>query len=129
MFTLEATPSAGKSVPDVEAALRQEIARVVTDGVSDDELQRVKAQVMAGEVYKQDSLFYQAMQIGQLESIGLGYQVIPVMLDKLQQVTAQQVQQVAKEFLIDDNLTVAVLDPQPLSGKPVHKSQGGSHVR
>jgi zinc protease len=130
LFTLEATPSTGKTVQDVEAALRAEIALLVKDGVGEDELKRAKAQVMAGEVYKRDSVFYQAMQIGQLESIGLGYQAIPVMLKKLQAVTAEQVQQVAKEFLQDDNLTVAVLDPQPLSGKPKHQSEGGSsHVR
>jgi zinc protease len=126
LFTLEATPSTGKTVQDVETALRGEIAKLVKDGVNEDELKRVKAQVMAGEVYKRDSVFYQAMQIGQLESIGLGYQAIPVMLEKLQAVTAEQVQQVAKEFLQDDNLTVAVLDPQPLSGKKIHQSEGGS---
>jgi zinc protease len=130
LFTLEATPSTGKTVQDAETALRNEIALLVKDGVSEDELKRVKAQVTAGEVYKRDSVFYQAMQIGQLESIGLSYRAIPVMLEKLQAVTAEQVQQVAKEFLQDDNLTVAVLDPQPLSGKPKHKPEGGSsHVR
>src|SRR5665811_778605 len=130
LFMLDATPSTGKTVQEVEAALREEIALLVKDGVSEDELKRVKAQVMAGEVYKLDSVFYQAMQIGQLESIGLGYQAIPVMLEKLQAVTAEQVQQVAKEFLKDDNLTFALLDPQPLSGKPIHQSGGGSsHVR
>jgi len=82
--------------------------------------------VTAAEVYKRDSVFYQAMQIGQMESIGLGHKAIPVMLAKLQAVTAEQVQQVAREFLQDDNLTVAVLDPQPLSGKPKHQTQGGS---
>jgi zinc protease len=127
LFTLDATPSTGKTVQDVEAALRGQIALLVKDGVSEDELKRVKAQVMAGEVYKRDSVFYQAMQIGQMESIGLGYQAIPVMLEKLQAVTAEQVQQVAREFLQDDNLTVAVLDPQPLSGKkPQQMSEGGS---
>ena len=130
VFILEATPSEGKTVGDVEAALHQEIAQLVKDGVSEEELKRVKAQVMASEVYKRDSVFYQAMQIGQMESIGLGHQAIPVMLEKLQAVTAEQVEQVAKEFLLDDNLTVATLDPQPLSGKPKHKSEGGSsHVR
>ena len=130
LFTLEATPSTGKTVQDVEAALRGEIALLIKDGVSEDELKRVKAQVTAAEVYKRDSLFYQAMQIGQMESIGLGHKAIPVMLEKLQAVTAEQVQQVAREFLQDDNLTVAVLDPQPLDGKPKHKPAGGSsHVR
>ena len=129
LFTLDATPSTGKTVQDVETALRGQIALLLKDGVSEDELKRVKAQVMADEVYKRDSVFYQAMQIGQMESIGLGYQAIPVMLDKLQAVTAAQVQQVAKEYLQDDNLTVAVLDPQPLSGKKPHQFEGGSNVR
>jgi zinc protease len=129
IFTLEATPSSGKSVQEIEAALRKEIDQLVKDGINQDELKRVKAQVTAGEVYKLDSLFYQAMQIGQMESIGLGHQAIKVMLDKLQLVTAEQVQQVAKEFLQDDNLTVAVLDPQPLSGKPKPQAKGTSYVR
>jgi len=129
LFTLEATPSAGKTVADVEAALRAEITALIEAGVNDGELRRVKAQVTASEVYKQDSLFYQAMQIGQLESIGLGHQAIPQMLAGLQAVTAEQVRAVAAEFLRDDNLTVAVLDPQPLSGKPKSAPVGGAHVR
>jgi len=126
VFTLEATPSEGRSIVQMEAALRAEIEQLIKDGVSAEELQRVRAQVLAGEVYKLDSVFYQAMQIGQMESIGLGYRSIPVMLEKLQAVTAEQVSEVAREFLQDDNLTVAVLDPQPLSGKPKHT--GALHV-
>jgi zinc protease len=80
-------------------------------------------------VYKLDSVFYQAMQIGQMESIGLGYKAIPLMLEKLQAVSADQVREVAKKFLKDDNLTVAVLDPQPLSGHIRHSSGDSSHVR
>ncbi len=129
LFTLEATPATEKSVEAVEAALRQEIATLVAAGVSEDELQRVKAQVTASEVYKRDSLFYQAMQIGQLESIGLGQRAILQMLAGLQAVTAEQVRAVAAEFLRDDNLTVAVLDPQPLAGKPKSAPAGGAHVR
>jgi zinc protease len=127
MFVLEGTPSEGKSVADLEAALREQLGRLARDGVSAEELQRVKAQVTANEVYKRDSVFYQAMQIGQLESIGLGYRAIPVMLRKIQEVTAQQVQDVARDILRDDTLTVAVLDPQPLTDKPKHAG-GAAHA-
>jgi len=128
MFALEGTPSEGKSVADLEAGLREQIALLVRDGVSEEELKRVKAQVTAGEVYKRDSVFYQAMQIGQMESIGLSYKDIPVLLKKLQAVTAQQVQDAAREVLKDDSLTIAVLDPQPLSGKPKHAIKGAGHA-
>ncbi len=127
MFTLEGTPSEGKTVAELEAALREQLVKLVRDGVSAEELQRVKSQVTANEVYKRDSVFYQAMQIGQLESIGLGHQAIPVMLKKIQEVSAQQVQDVARDILKDDNLTVAVLDPQPLSDKSKHAG-GALHV-
>ncbi len=131
LFMLQGTPSDGKSVADLEAGLREQLELLVRDGVSEDELKRVKAQVTASEVYKRDSVFYQAMQIGQMESIGLGYKAIPVMLQKLQAVTAQQVQDVAREVLLDDHLTVATLDPQPLAGKPknMNKNKGASHAR
>jgi zinc protease len=125
LFTLDGTPSQGKTVADLEAGLRAQIALVAKNGISDEELKRVKAQITAAEVYQRDSVFYQAMQIGQLESIGLSYKDIPLMLQKLQAVTAQQVQDVAREYFKDDNLTVAVLDPQPLSGKPRPILQGG----
>jgi zinc protease len=120
MFVLEGTPSEGKTVADLEAALRDQLGRLVSEGVSEEELQRIKAQVTANEVYKRDSVFYQAMQIGQMETIGLGYKAIPVMLAKIREVTAQQVREVARDILKDDNLTVAVLDPQPLPDKPKH---------
>ncbi len=128
LFTLEATPSTGKTVNDVEVALRNEIKKLIKDGISHDELKRVKVQVVADEVYKRDSLFYQVMQIGQMESIGIGHRAIPVMLQKLQAVTAEQVQKIAEEILQDDSLTIAVLDPQPLTGKPKHQSIGAAHV-
>jgi len=127
MFVLDGTPSAGKSVADLEAGLREQIALLVKDGVSEEELKRVKAQVTASEVYKLDSLFYQAMQIGQMETVGLGHKAIPLMLQKFREVTAQQVQDVAREFLQDDNLNVAVLDPQPISGERKHVNMGGHH--
>jgi len=123
LFSLEATPAPGKSLDELEAALREQLQSIVRDGVSEEELRRVRAQVTAAEVYKLDSVFYQAMQIGQMESIGLSHRDLPVMLQKLQAVTAAQVQQVAHEILQDDQLTIAVLDPQPLSDKPKPKPE------
>ncbi|MEQ1532453.1 MAG: insulinase family protein [Sideroxydans sp.] len=126
-FTLEGTPASGKTIAELETAIREQLQAVVRDGVSEEELKRVRAQVTASEVYKLDSVFYQAMQIGQMESIGLTHHALPVMLKKLQAVTAQQVQDVAREILVDDHLTVAVLDPQPLTEKN-KQAKGGAHA-
>jgi zinc protease len=117
MLYLHGTPSEGKTVGDLEAALRAEIARVQKDGVSEQELKRAKAQLIAGQVYKLDSMFGQAMEIGQIESVGLPYQKLDRMLEKLQKVSAADSQGVAKKYFNDDALTIGLLDPQPLDGK------------
>lgn len=129
LFMLEATPAAGVSVAEIENELREQIALIVRDGISEEELARVKAQVTANEVYKLDSVFYQAMQIGQMQSIGMSYRDLPVMLSKLQSVTAAQVQTAAREILRDDVLTVAVLDPQPLNNKNGDNKDGEGKVK
>ena len=114
MFFLSGTPSEGRSVAALEGALRNEIKRLISAGVTEKELRRVRAQVVSGHVFQLDSMFYQAMQIGQLESVGLSYRDLDTIIKKLQTVTAKQIREVAIKYLIDDSLTVAILDPQPL---------------
>ena len=127
LFYLDGVPAEGKTVADVEAALRDQIRVLVEQGVSSEELQRVKAQVTAAQVYARDSVYYQAMRIGMLQTIGLPYDSSDLQVKKLREVTADQVREVARKYFIDDNLTVAVLDPQPLPGgkRPRPNPEGG----
>ena len=114
LFELVGTPSEGKTVVELEAALIAEIDRIKTGGVTQQELDRVKAAVIASDVYQRDSMFYQAMQIGQLETMNYSWRLLKEYPDKLKAVTSEQVQAVAKKYLIKDNMTVATLDPQPI---------------
>jgi zinc protease len=131
MFVIDATPVPGKTVADMEAAIREELKKIVDSGITEEELQRVKAQVVADEVFKRDSMFYQAMQIGQLETAGLPYDSLDTIVEKLKRVTAEQVQEVAQKYFIDDSLTVATLDPQPISEKKAAATpaQGARHAQ
>lgn len=114
-FYIDGTPSEGKTVEELEHSIRAEIDKVVQSGITGEELARIKAQVVANHVYQLDSMFSQAMQIGRLESAGLSHRDAEIILEGLQAVTAEQVREVAEKYLIDDSLTVAVLDPQPLT--------------
>jgi zinc protease len=115
MCFLDGTPSQGKSTAELEAALQAELARLVQDGVTEDELARVKAQVVASQVFKRDSIFGQAMEIGQFETAGLSHRDIDRALERVKAVTAEQVRAAAKDYFVDDALTVVVLEPQPLN--------------
>jgi hypothetical protein len=70
---LHGSPSEGKTRADLEAGLRAEILARAGTGRGADELARAKAQLIAGQIYKLDSMFAQAMEIGQLESAGIPY--------------------------------------------------------
>ncbi|WP_347987874.1 pitrilysin family protein [Methylomonas sp. AM2-LC] len=129
LFLLEATPAEGHTVFDMEYALLDEVYQLKSELVSKEELQRIKAQVLAKDVYQKDSNFYQAMELGMLETVGVGWQKADDYLSKLNQVTAEQVRAVAQKYLIEDNLTIAYLDPQPITEAPrPAKMIGGHHA-
>ena len=115
LFELEATPAAGKTVLELEAALKNEVKKLQQTLITTDELQRIKAQVLASDIYQKDSNFYQAMQIGTLETVGLGWQKADEYVAKINQVTAEQVREVAQKYLVEDHLSIAYLEPQTIN--------------
>ncbi len=114
LFLLDGTPAKGRSVAELEAALRDQVRRLKEEPVAAEELARIKAQVVAGKVYERDSVFYQAMQIGVLETVGLGWRRLDEYVDRVNAVTPEQLQAVARKYLVDDTLTVAELVPLPI---------------
>lgn len=131
VFRIEGTPASGHDVAALEDAVRAELDELKSHPVSGDELERVKAQVVSQDIYQRDSLFYQAMLLGIFESVGLGWRRVDEYVPGVQAVTAQQVQAVVRRYFVDDALTVAVLDPQPIdpAAPPPRAGENGGHVR
>ncbi len=114
LFTLEGTPSRGHTIAQLQQAFFDQIKALQTNLVTPQELERVKAQAIAQKTYDRDSIVNQAMQIGMLESLGLSYKLADEYVENISKVTPQQIQQVAKEYLIPDRLTIGVLHPLPI---------------
>lgn len=129
LFLFDGTPTDGHTTKDVEAAIRQQIAFLQEELISAEELRRVIRQVIAAKVYQADSMFYQAMEIGVMETIGLDWRLLDDELDRIKAVTPEQVRAVARKYLVDDNLTVATLKPLPMDNKKPRASAvtGGRH--
>ena len=117
LFYLHGVPAAGTTPEALQAALRAEIQRIRDEGISAEELARVKTQAVAAQVYKRDSLMGQAMEIGYLESAGMSWRDEATLLDGLRAVTAEEVQAVARRYFDDDTLSTARLEPQALGAK------------
>ena len=114
VFIFTATPTREYSTEQLEQALRKEIEDMKNNLVDESELDRIKTKVIAADIYGKDSIFYQALIIGTLETVGLSWRQADEYVERIKQVTPEQVQAVAKKYLVDDRLTVVTLDPQPI---------------
>ncbi len=118
LFTFTAVPTQGHTVAELELALRAQVARLREELVDPAELARIKAQLKASKVFERDSVFYQAMQIGQLETVGLDWRLGEEYLDQIAALTPEQLREAAREFLVDERLTVAILEPVSITPAP-----------
>ncbi len=111
LFLLDGIPVTGMTTAQLEVALLGELDDIKNNLISDDELNRVKAQVISSAVYEQDSMFYQGMKIGIAETVGIGWKKDRQYVEKIQAVTAEQIQKVAQKYFVPQTLTVATLIP------------------
>lgn len=116
LFSLHAQPLPGKSAAEIEAALLAEVERIKATSASAAELGRAKKGIEARSVFAQDSLFYQALLLGQYEING-DWRRIDEYLPAIRAVTGDDLTRVARFYLDQDNRTVATLVPLPTADK------------
>jgi zinc protease len=126
LFVLDGVPAKGKTAEQVAVALRAEIAKIAQGGVTEAELQRVKTQWVASQVYRLDSIMNQAQELGSQWVIGMPLDAHERLIERLRGVTAAQVKAVAAKYFGDDQLTVGILRPQPIdpNRKPRQRPAG-----
>ena len=127
LFLIAGTPVKGKTAADLQQAIITQIDLLKTELVTEQELERVKVQVATSAVYERDSVFYQGMQIGMLETVGLDWRLSDAYVENIQAVTMQQVQAVAKKYFIDRGLTIAELIPMPFGDQKMTMPVGEKH--
>lgn len=125
LFSCYVVVAPGQTVDAAEQALYRELDRIKQEPPSELELQRAKNQLEAGRVFGQDSIFRQAMMLGQAETVGAGWKFEDSFLDRVRRVTPQEVQRVAQRYLIEDARTVGILVPTP-PVQPFADTTGGT---
>ncbi len=113
LFILSARPNVqqGKTLEQVEAGLWQELELLKSQPPSAEEVARVQAQVIAGLVYERDSIASQATGIGQLQTVGLSWQLLDQELEALKAVTPADIQAAAQRLFQRERLTLAQVLP------------------
>ena len=126
LFSLTAQLLPDKKPSDLEPALEKEIAALVEHGVQERELAKAKNQLEAQFVFGQDSNFYQAMLLARFDLLG-DWRSIDRYLPGIRAVTAEDLQRVAREYLVADHRTTGILVPTGPSKAPVAPPSGMLH--
>lgn len=111
-FTFIAVPAAGTSLESLEKAFKAEIKSLQTDLVPQAEIDRIIGLYEAGNIYAKDSVYSQAMLIGQAETTGEGWKNAENRTERLKEITPEMIQDVANRYFQDDLATIATLHPE-----------------
>src|SRR3989339_1819119 len=122
-FTFIAAPRAPHTVSEVESALYGEIEKLKNTPPSDWELQKIKNQLEADFIRDLNSAAGLANEIGHFEVLS-DWRYINTFMDKIAQVTADDVMRVAKKYLTKSNRTVAILVKKENNNKTKETKEG-----
>jgi zinc protease len=114
LLTITAIPTEGYSLDDAKTAILAEINALKTEAISDDELKKVYAGILADDVFSQDSISSQANQIGMMESVGLSWRTLDEFSANLKTITTEDIRQAAQQWLVPANMTTLQLKPTAL---------------
>ena len=113
LFVIGATAAKGQTTIDLEKGILQSLQDIAEKGITDSELKRIKAQLLASQIYKRDSIFAQAMEIGGSEMADISWRDLDRIIDRIQAVRSDEIKDAVNKYFVKDRLTVITLDPQP----------------
>jgi len=112
LFTLTAQPKAGVDPAAVEKAIYEELDRVKTDAVTDEELEKAKNILLSGFYRNIKTISGRSNAIGTYEVFFGDYRKLFTAADEFAKVTKADVQRVARQYFAANNRTVATLVPE-----------------
>lgn len=115
-FTVYGAPRGDAKLVDIEAAVDAEIARIVKEGVSDDELERAKTRYVRSMIFARDKQDDMANMYGSTLATGGNVKDVQEWPDRIRKVTADEVKAAAARYLVLDRSTSGYLLPQQQAG-------------
>jgi zinc protease len=108
-------PQAGVDVKTLETEIENQMERLKTEKVAAEELDKAKRLVMAQTIYRQDAPTGIGFTIANWENTTGDWNNINRFPEEIQKVTADDIQRIARKYLIKENRTVGYLLPSERS--------------
>ena len=113
-FDIVVVPVPGLSLEDAEAAMDAALAQFLEDGVDPEQLDRIKYQLRASQIYARDNVDGIARRYGAAMAVGLTVADVQAWPDVLQAVTPDDIMAAAR-MVLNKNASVTGWLTQPLS--------------
>jgi len=114
LYTISATATSGTPLEAVEEKVLRELERVHAEGITEPELKSAQRQLRARMIFDNDSVTNIAHQLGYFETIA-GADLFLDAGARIDNVTLQQVGEIAHVMLLRSNRTVGWFDPLPVT--------------
>lgn len=109
MFISFAIPNQGVEMADIEQTLRDEYQQVIEEGVTEEELERVKTSTRASLVRTLTSNTGIARTMASAHVNGGSWRTVFTDIEKLNEVTVEDIQRVAETYIKKSNRTVGMI--------------------
>ena len=112
LFTIICVPNKGVKNEECEKAIYDELKRIGSEKVTEDELKGVKARAKTRFLSGINSNLGLAIQLAMAENVRGGWRELFAQLDKIEAVSQDDIKRVSKEMFIRNNRTVAMIETQ-----------------
>jgi zinc protease len=112
LIIIGGTPRGDISPDDFKASVLNELSQQSINKITINELNNAKARIKANNVYKFDSVFYQAMQVGMLETKGISWENLDNYSSIVESITLDEVLKAGEIYFSNDRLLTTVLRPK-----------------
>lgn len=110
-FSVYGSPQTGKTLAEVEKAVDAQVARIIKDGVTQEELDQARNRFLKAVIFARDSQSGMAQIYGSTLSIGQSIEDIQKWPDLIKSVTVEQIQDAARRYLVKDQSVTSYLLP------------------
>lgn len=104
-------PAAGKTLADLEAIARESLLEFEERGVTDDDLERTKMDIVAGKIYGLESVSGKVSQLAAYQYLTGSPDYVPADVARYENVTADDVMRVYAEYIKDKPAVIMSIVP------------------
>lgn len=112
LIIIGGTPRGKISPEELKLKILEQLSNESINSVTERELANAKARIKANNIYKFDSVFYQAMQVGMLETKDIGWENLDNYNSIIESISLDEVRESASKYFLNNKVFTAILRPE-----------------